>query len=389
MSSEESELMNRVSESFIMQNDEWETAKLDDVAEIILGQSPKGEYYNESGDGPPFLQGSKNFGNKYPTLERYCSQPKRVAEAGDVLISVRAPPGPVNIAPEKLCIGRGVTALRANEGPNDFLYYYLKFFEPRWDQLAGGTTFKSINKSDLQSLEIPYPPLEQRKQIAETLAKFDQKIEIDEEIGRDLDEFTRVLFKQKFGDERGDSVELSEICETSGGGTPSTDVDEYWGGEINWLTPKEVTSLNVPVVSKTERTLTEDGINNTSAKIMPTGSVLLTSRATVGDVVVNMSPMATNQGFICISPSEEIESYFVANLVRSKRGEIENLASGSTYPEISQRDFNSIRVFLPSKKARQEYQNTVSPIYEMMHKLSVEVELLKETRDTLIESIFQ
>ncbi|KAB7514606.1 hypothetical protein DM867_05665 [Halosegnis rubeus] len=382
---------------------EWQTKKLEEVAHINLGQSPKGEYYNEEGDGPHFIQGSKNFGDKYPELERFCSEPKREADEGDVLISVRAPVGPVNIAPEKLCIGRGVTALRLNEGSNEYLFYFLKYFEDKWSQFADGTTFNSITKSDLQNLELPYPPKDERNKIAFILRKLDEKIENNNQINEILEELVQTLFKSRFVDyepyEQFKDVEIGEIpenfeilkigdvCSTRGGGTPSTENDEYWNGDNLWLTPKEVTSLDSKIVFDTERKVSDEGLNNSSTAIMPVKSVLLTSRATVGEVVVNREPMGTNQGFICIQPNGRIEPYYLACLVENKRPEIENRASGSTYDEISQTSFNGIQVAVPPKEDIEEFENKVEDIYEDIYTRELENRRLEELRDTLLPKL--
>jgi len=377
--------------------------KLGEVAQINLGQSPKGEYYNNNGDGPHFIQGSKNFGFKYPSLERYCSKPKRVADEGDVLISVRAPVGPVNISPERLCIGRGVTALKMNNGPNEYLYYFLKYFENRWDQFADGTAFDSITKSDLIELEIPYPPFDERKKISRILSNIDEKYEANSRIAQKLEDIVQALFKEHFVDfasysefkdtslgeipESFEVLQLGELCSTRGGGTPSTDKDEYWGGNNLWLTPKEVTSLNTKVAFNTERKITDEGLNNSSTKIMPEKSILLTSRATVGEVVINREPMGTNQGFICIQPNERVRPYFLSCIVENKRAEIESRASGSTYDEISQTSFNEIEIAVPPKEDIESFENKVEDIYEEVYILELENQKLKSLKETLLPKL--
>lgn len=127
---------------------------LSSVAELIMGQSPPSDTYNDNGDGLPFYQGKTDFGFKYPTPRKYCSDPKKVAEAGDILISVRAPVGPTNIASEKSCIGRGLGAIRAQTIDSEFLYFNLKYIEPFVASLGTGSTFTAINKTQLATLEV-------------------------------------------------------------------------------------------------------------------------------------------------------------------------------------------------------------------------------------------
>jgi type I restriction enzyme S subunit len=140
---------------------EFEIKNISEFADIILGNSPKSEYYNENGDGLPFFQGSKNFGLRYPEIERYCTKKKKVAKEDDVLISIRAPVGDVNRATEKCVVGRGVTALRMQEYDNEFLYHLLKANKQNWGKYKSGTTFNSINKTDIQEFPVALPPSEE------------------------------------------------------------------------------------------------------------------------------------------------------------------------------------------------------------------------------------
>lgn len=127
---------------------------LSNVAEIIMGQSPPSNTYNDIGDGLPFYQGKTDFGFKYPKPRLYCSSPQKIAETGDILISVRAPVGPTNIAPEKSCIGRGLSAIRAVSIDPDFLFFNLRHIEPYVASLGTGSTFTAINKHHLANLEV-------------------------------------------------------------------------------------------------------------------------------------------------------------------------------------------------------------------------------------------
>lgn len=130
---------------------------LSELVEINMGSSPKSKYYNSDGDGPPFFQGSKNFGLRYPNVEKYCSEPEKTAEEGDVLLSVRAPVGDLNRANERSCIGRGVASLTMKNHENHFLYHLLKYNKRRWNEYETGTTFNSINSSNIEEFPILIP----------------------------------------------------------------------------------------------------------------------------------------------------------------------------------------------------------------------------------------
>ena len=104
----------------------WKEVKLESIADVIMGQSPKSEYYNAVGDGLPFLQGNRTFGLKYPIFDTYTTSPTKIAQPQDVIMSVRAPVGDLNITPVKMCLGRGVCAMRMKNGNQEFLYYLMK-----------------------------------------------------------------------------------------------------------------------------------------------------------------------------------------------------------------------------------------------------------------------
>jgi len=159
---------------------DWKTEKLSSLATIIMGQSPPSSTYNKEGKGLPFIQGKMEFGKMYPSPTTYTSRPLKIAEKGDVLMSVRAPVGDVNIAPYKLCIGRGLAAIRFNSktANNLFYFYYLQSIKSRLESLGKGSTFKAITKKDLEELRIVYLPLNEQKGIANILLTIDDAIEL-------------------------------------------------------------------------------------------------------------------------------------------------------------------------------------------------------------------
>jgi type I restriction enzyme S subunit len=159
---------------------EWKIVKLGDenISEIIMGQSPPSATYNKEGVGLPFLQGKMEFGNIYPLSTAYCSEPIKVAEPNDILVSVRAPVGDVNIAASKTCIGRGLAAIRINKtvASHLFYFYYLQKIKKRLEAAGKGSTFKAINKDDLKNMLVPLPPLGEQEKIVEVLGVVDSVI---------------------------------------------------------------------------------------------------------------------------------------------------------------------------------------------------------------------
>jgi len=166
---------------------DWNIAYLGDskLADLIMGQSPPSATYNKVGEGLPFLQGNAEFGDKYPKLVLYCSEPIKIAERGDILVSVRAPVGDINIADTRLCIGRGLAAIRpkANILHNNFLYYHLRFNKSRFEMLSAGSTFKAIRRNEFDLYNISLPSFPEQRKIAEILSIVDEAIEkVDEAI---------------------------------------------------------------------------------------------------------------------------------------------------------------------------------------------------------------
>lgn len=206
----------------------WRWVRLGDVCEVIMGQSPPSRTYNTQGDGLPFFQGKADFGELYPTPRTWCSSPQKIAQPGDVLISVRAPVGPTNLADAVCCIGRGLAALRVSDVLEKlFLLQYLRSIE---DELAGegtGSTFTAITKKQLQQLSIPLPPLsEQRRIVArieELMGRIREARRLREEAKKDADRLMQAALAEVFPRPGQDLppgwrwVRLGEVCETLNG----------------------------------------------------------------------------------------------------------------------------------------------------------------------------
>ena len=138
----------------------WKWIQIEDVCTVVLGQSPPGSTYRKTPDGLPFFQGKADFGDVSPHATTWCVAPNKIAETGDILMSVRAPVGPTNVADTKCCIGRGLAALRCNEqADRDFLLSCLKLFETQIARMGAGSTFSAITGKQLREIPIPLPPL--------------------------------------------------------------------------------------------------------------------------------------------------------------------------------------------------------------------------------------
>ena len=135
----------------------WEEDQLGNVANIVMGQSPKSEFYNEDGEGLPFHQGVSNFGTLFPKDKVFCTVMNRMAEEGDILFSVRAPVGRINVATKKIVVGRGLSAIRSKDGFQPFLLCQLKHLFVEEDIIGGGTIFKAVTKKDMLEMKVSRP----------------------------------------------------------------------------------------------------------------------------------------------------------------------------------------------------------------------------------------
>ncbi len=176
--------------------------RLVEVADIIMGQSPPGETYNDKGDGLPFFQGVADFNYRHPTPRVFCSAPSRVACPGDLLLSVRAPIGRVNVADRECAIGRGLAIIRPRE-PRDarYLELALRYLEPYWHTVeGGGSVFGNATRHDIERLAVAWPPAAERRAIAHILGTLDDKIELNRRMSETLEAMARALFKAWFVD---------------------------------------------------------------------------------------------------------------------------------------------------------------------------------------------
>jgi type I restriction enzyme S subunit len=156
----------------------WEVKKLNEIANIQMGQSPKSEYYNNEGDGLPFHQGVKDFSNRFPNHTIFCTYQGRIANKGDILLSVRAPVGRLNISPSKIVIGRGLSSIKHKKNYQSFLYYKLREIFREEDSMGSGAIFNAVTKSDLFNLEILLPNNSLDKKFNEKVEAIDKEIEI-------------------------------------------------------------------------------------------------------------------------------------------------------------------------------------------------------------------
>lgn len=229
-------------------------ARLEDICSINMGQSPDSSSYNEIGEGMPFFQGNADFGEIHPKERIWCNAPTKIANCGDILISVRAPIGALNIADKKCCIGRGLAALTVNETLccSKYLWYGLECKVDELNSKGTGSTFKAINKKTLVETEIPLPSLEEQRRIAALLDKVSDLIaKRRAQLGK-LDLLVKARFVEMFGDPytnlmKWEKLKIKDAVTvepqngmykpqsdyvTDGSGTPILRIDGFYAGVV-------------------------------------------------------------------------------------------------------------------------------------------------------------
>ena len=206
------------------------------------------------------------------------------------------------------------------------------------------------------------PPLEEQKSIVEALSKIKSIQEAREHQLTTLDELLISFFKDSFHAEDYPHKPLKEIATVLSGGTPRSSVQEYWNGNIEWVTPADLGQHEGIYFSSSSRKITDTGLKNSSAVLLPIGSVMMSSRAPIGHLAINTVPMATNQGFKSIVPGEEITNLYLLFWFKSHMTYIQNLGVGATFKEISKKVVENIKVPVPPIAEQERFSQKVSKI---------------------------
>jgi len=345
------------------------------IAKIIAGQSPSSSTYNSAGVGLPFFQGKADFQEMYPTVRMWCNSLKRKeAETGDILISVRAPVGAVNICNQKSIIGRGLAAIRPFAAlEKKFLYYFLKTSEKQIDALGTGSTFKAITQATLKGIQIPLPPFDDQKRIAHLLGKVEGLITRRKQHLQQLDELLKSVFLEMFGDpvrnEKGwKTVPFHRIGHFVSGGTPSKSRSDFWVGEFPWVSPKDMKTTKI---SDAIDHISEAVFEETSLKRITPGHLLIVVRGMIlahsFPVAINAVEVSINQDMKAIKPTKGINAIYLQNCITSLKRQILKLISTAGH---GTRKFDAIamqKLFIP--KPPEPLQNQFAAIVEKIENL--------------------
>ena len=363
---------------------------LKDIASVVMGQSPKSEFYNKRGKGIEFLQGVKTFGENFPSFDTYTTKFNKIATKGSILFSVRAPVGRVNWAIKDIAIGRGIASISNFRNVyGKYLYYYFKKMGEYYDQVATGTVFNSINKTNLENLEISLPvEFEDQKKIADKIAIIDRKILNNEKINANLVEISNTIFKQILSSNDLHKLTINDIGTVAGGGTPSKKITSYWNGDIPWLSPKDLSNNPRIFTSSGENYITQQGLDNSSTKLLPRNTVLFSSRAPIGYLSIAKNKIATNQGFKSVIPNKQYPFWFIYELLKVETPGIINEANGSTFKEVSGGRLKQHIVYVPRSSDILRYNSIFISLFQKMMQSESEIDTLNSLKRTLLNKLF-
>lgn len=359
--------------------------RLGDVCKLNMGQSPDSSSYNENKEGIPFFQGNADFGEVYPNLRVWCRCPIKIAKIGDILISVRAPIGALNMANIECCIGRGLAALTVNEKicNKKYFWYCIKSQVEELKSKGTGSTFKAISKEALSETILPIYPLEQQQQIVSVLDKISLLIDKRKKQLKKLDELVKSRFVEMFGDpvENDKGWQHQAIDKVA----PSS----AWAGDNS----ERVWLLNLDMVeAQTGRIIDclyiEKEQVGTSTHGFDEGNVLYSKlRPYLNKVVVPTKKGYCTTELVPLRPNAMLNRQFLANLLRSEAfvSFIKEKVVGAKMPRVSMDVFREFECILPPLELQEQFAAFV----EQIEKVKLHVQKSLQKLETLKKALMQ
>jgi len=390
-------------------NNRWHKVKLSSFCDVIMGQSPPSSTYNEEGKGLPFFQGVKDFGRIYPSKRVYCiANTRKIAEADDVLLSVRAPVGEVNIASERCIIGRGIAALRVktrNKNDQRFLYYLMLFNKKIWRQLHSGTTFEEITREDIENLEVFIPEnILERHKIAEILGSLDDKIELNYEMNKTLEAIAQAIFEnwfvdfEPFKDKLVYSKELGKKLPEGWEIKPISEV-------IHVNPPRKLRKGTVArKISMSDLKPWQSWIESWSYEEYKGGPTFQNGDTLFARITPSLEHGKTalvlildereiafgTTEFIVLAPKVIKSDYYVFYLARTRdvrEKAIRAMSGSSGRQRVPDDIFDRILIPVPPEEVIKEFNNIASPLFEMITVNARENLVLARIRDALLPKL--
>ena len=351
--------------------------------------------------------------NQFIMKEKDEALRKGKLKRGDIVYTTRGTVGNAgyynsSVPYENVRINSGMVILRSNGEIVDarFLYQILKseYYRPYFKQYCTGSAQPQLPIKNFSQIYLNVPDIKTQHRIADILSVYDDLIENNQKQIKLLEEAAQRFYKEWFVDLRFPGHEntkimdgvpegwrvasIADICDTVGGGTPSTKIQSYYEkGDILWVTPTDITRNFSLALLDTEKKITPEGLKNSSAKMLPAETILMTSRASVGFFGMCKYEACTNQGFIsCIPKRENLQMYLLFNL-KSRVEEIRQKAGGSTYLEISKTVFRELKIILPKDEVLAEYQKNVHDIFDEIYCRTEMIKSFVDMRNRLLPKL--
>lgn len=284
--------------------------------------------------------------------------------------------------------GFAVLRPRVNKTDPRFLYYLIS--EPSFTAYLiayeQGANYPAVNPDIIGGKPIEFPPLPTQRRIASILSAYDDLIENNMKRIKLLEEKAFLRYKQIVREEKMIEFSIEEICETLGGGTPSTGNPTFWDdGVVLWFSPTDLTKHHSIVLLDSEKKITELGLQKSSAKLLPPKTILMTSRASIGYFGLINKYVSTNQGFINIIPLNDNHRAYLLFDLKNRKEEIIGNANGSTFLEISKGKFRQMKIKIPKdEKVLKDFEMDFEQIFNFLDNLLKQNTKLREARDILL-----
>ena len=333
-----------------------------------------------------------------PGIDTIPSRARRKVQVNDIIYSTVRPNqrhyGIIKAHDPNMLVSTGFVVITVDTriADPDFIYYFLtqddvvETLEAIGEQST--SAYPSIKPVDIENLEIELPPLEAQKAAGAMLRQLDRKCAVNDEINDNLQQQAYAYFLQLFIENADPSWRVGTIADLGtvvGGGTPSKAKPEYYTNDgIAWITPKDLSIDKSKFIAHGENDISELGYRNSSATMMPAGTVLFSSRAPIGYIAIASNEVTTNQGFKSVVPHPEIGTPFVYYFLIHNLPLIESKASGSTFKEVSGSVMKSVEAVIPDGNTIAKFNDFCRPVFEMQEKLEQENRKLAAMRDSLL-----
>ena len=392
---------------------EWQAKKLGEVTKTITsGSRDWAQYYADAGSKFIRMTNLSRDGIhlklddlKFVDVNSLSADGKRTSlVSGDVLISITAELGkigwiPSNFGEAFINQHTALVRIKADLANSKLIAYLLSTpkINKKINKLNDAGAKAGLNLPTIKSIDFYFPALQEQTKIADFLTAIDdrisqlaQKCELLEQYKKGV---MQKIFSQelRFKDEEGrefpawEEKRLGDIADIIGGGTPDTSVKEYWGGNIQWFTPTEIKSK---FARNSIRTITDKGLKNSAAKKLPVGTLLFSSRATIGDVAIALNECTTNQGFQSFIVSSVNSNEFVYYWVLNNRKLFLEKSSGSTFIEISKKEIEKIPIKRPCIEEQTKIAGFLSAVDEKISQAQAQLEAAKRYKQGLLQQMF-